>query len=83
MDAFRLSSNSKALKHYSLPFFFLGRISCCSFVLTLSYYNAPPLVGCNPLERQDLARELVHPVDIHQHVLVQVELKEKRVVNYL
>lgn len=83
MDAFRLSSNSKALKHYSLPFFFLGRISCCSFIFTLTYYKALPLVGCNPRERRDLAQEQVHPVDIHQHLLVQVELKEKRAVNYL
>lgn len=79
MDAFKFSSNFKHLKHYSLPFFSLGRISCCSLVLTyyILYYNASLLMGCNPLENEDLTQELAH-----QHLLVQEEVKEKRVINY-
>lgn len=31
------------------PFSFLGRINCSIFVLTLLYYNVPPLVVLSPL----------------------------------
>lgn len=37
----------------------------------------------NPLASEHLAQDLVHPEDIRHYLLVQVEAKEKRVVNYL
>ena len=58
-DAFRLNSNSKPLKHCSTPFFFSGKISCSTLVLT-TYYNAPPLVRCKPFGSETLAQEWVH-----------------------